>query len=321
MADRLLLGGVDASAGTVRIGGRSYELVTRDFPTLEPSRPYELTDEERRVLDGLVESFTHSRRLRRHVDFLYEKGSVYLAYNNNLLFHGCVPMRADGSFRPIRVGGRHIAGRAYLDACDRMARIAWHERTPEALDWMWYLWCGLGSPLSGRTMKTFERTFVADRSTWAEEQDPYFELACEPGACEHVLAEFGLSGPASHIINGHTPVARASGESPVRGGGRRLVIDGGFCRAYHSRTGIAGYTLIVDAQGMRIKAHRPYGAIGDVVADRGDIFSDDDQLEVNERPLIVADTDTGAHIRAQIDDLTALLDAYRTGDLPERGRA
>lgn len=321
MADRLLLGGVDASAGTVRIGGRSYELVTRDFPTLEPSRSYELTDEERRVLDGLVESFTHSRRLRRHVDFLYEKGSVYLAYNNNLLFHGCVPMRAGGSFRPIRVGGRHIAGRAYLDACDRMARIAWHERTPEALDWMWHLWCGLGSPLSGRTMKTFERTFVADRSAWAEEQDPYFELTCEPGACEHVLAEFGLSGPTSHIINGHTPVARASGESPVRGGGRRLVIDGGFCRAYHSRTGIAGYTLIVDAQGMRIKAHRPYGAIGDVVADRGDIFSDDDQLEVNERPLIVADTDTGAHIRAQIDDLTALLDAYRTGDLPERGRA
>ena len=160
---------------------------------------------------------------------------------------------------------------------------------------------------------------MLDRASWAEEQDPYFDLACEAPACEHVLAEFGLSGGAAHIINGHTPVAQGRGESPVRGGGRRLVIDGGFCRAYHSKTGIAGYTLIVDAQGMRIKAHRPYDAIGDVVADRGDIFSDDDQLEVNARPLIVADTDTGAHIRSQIDDLTALLDAYRTGDLPERG--
>lgn len=321
MVDRLLLGHIDLTAGKVRVGGRDLELSTRDLPTLDPKSPYELTGEERRVVDGLVESFTHSRRLRRHVDFLYEKGSVYLAYNNNLLFHGCVPLRPDGSFRPVRMGSRHVAGRAYLDACDRMARIAWHERAPEALDWMWYLWCGLGSPLCGRNIKTFERTFVLDRASWAEEQDPYFDLACEAPACEHVLAEFGLSGGAAHIINGHTPVAQGRGESPVRGGGRRLVIDGGFCRAYHSKTGIAGYTLIVDAQGMRIKAHRPYDAIGDVVADRGDIYSDDDQLEVNARPLIVADTDTGAHIRSQIDDLTALLDAYRTGDLPERGGA
>lgn len=319
MAARRLLGGVDPQAGTVRIDGSTYELSTSDFPTLDPARPYELTAGERRVVDGLVESFTSSRRLRRHVDFLYEHGSVYLTYNGNLLFHGCVPMRADGSFRPVRIAGRHLAGRAYLDACDRMARIAWHERTPEALDWMWYLWCGLDSPLCGRTIKTFERTFVRDRSTWAEQDDPYFELACRADACEHVLAEFGLCGPACHIVNGHTPVSRRSGESPVRGGGRRLVIDGGFCRAYHSKTGIAGYTLIVDAQGMRIKAHRPYADIDDVVADGGDIYSDDDQLEVNDRPLIVADTDTGSHIRAQIDDLTALLDVYRCGDLPERG--
>ena len=191
----------------------------------------------------------------------------------------------------------------------------------ETLDWMWYMWCGLSSPLAGRKVKTFERTFVKDRLTWAEDQDPYFVLACRPDVCQHVLEEFGLYGEGGHIINGHTPVSKASGETPIRSAGKRLVIDGGFCRAYHSKTGIAGYTLIVDANGMRIKAHRPYDEIGDVVADRGDIYSDDDQLEVNPRPLKVADTDTGAHIRAQIDDLTALLDAYRNGELPERGDA
>lgn len=321
MGDRLLLEHVNAERGTVRIGGHEYELTTKDFPTLDLKHPYELTEDEQRVVTSLVDSFTNSRRLRRHVDFLYEHGSVYLAYNGNLLFHGCVPMRKDGSFRPIRVGDRHIAGRAYLDACDRIARRAWHDHSEETLDWMWYMWCGLSSPLAGRKVKTFERTFVKDRSTWVEDQDPYFELACRPDVCQHVLEEFGLYGEGGHIINGHTPVSKASGETPIRGAGKRLVIDGGFCRAYHSKTGIAGYTLIVDANGMRIKAHRPYDEIGDVVADRGDIYSDDDQLEVNPRPLKVADTDTGAHIRAQIDDLTALLDAYRNGELPERGDA
>ena len=318
MADRLVLENIDLEHGTVRLGGASYELTTTDFPTLDPANPYELTSEEQRVIDGLVESFTNSRRLRRHVNFLYEHGSVYLSYNKNLLFHGCIPMRPDGSFRPVRVCGRHIAGKAYLDACDRIARQAWHERTEPLLDWMWYLWCGLGSPLSGRNFKTFERAYVKDSSTWVEEQDPYFDLACEAGACRHILEEFGLRGEGCHIINGHTPVAQAAGESPIRGDGLRFVIDGGFCRAYHTKTGIAGYTLIVDALGTRIKAHRPYDQIGDVVADRGDIYSDDDQVERNERPLKVADTDTGTNIRAQIDDLTALLDAYRTGDLPER---
>ena len=323
MADRLLLDKLDLSHGPhgkVCISGKNYDLTTRDFPTLDADDPYELTPAERHVMSSLVESFTHSRRLQRHVAFLYEQGTMYLAFNGNLLFHGCVPMREDGSFRPIRMGeNRHLAGRAYLDACERLARRAWHERSEELLDWMWYLWCGLGSPLSGRNIKTFERTFVADKSTWVEEQDPYFELTNRPDVCDHVLAEFGLYGPRCHIINGHTPVASSHGESPIRGGGKRLVIDGGFCRAYHHKTGIAGYTLIVDAREMRIKAHRPFDSIVDVVADRGDIFSDDDQLEVNERPLMVADTDTGAHIRAQIDDLTALLDAYRTGELPERG--
>lgn len=321
MADRLLLEHINPERGTVTIDGNEYELVTKDFPTLDLHNPYELTADEHHVIETLVGCFTHSRRLQRHIEFLYDHGSMYLTYNGNLLFHGCVPMRADGSFRPVQIGGRHIAGRAYMDACDRMVRLAWNERSEEALDWMWYLWCGLDSPLSGRTVKTFERTFVRDTSTWVEEQDPYFELTDHPDVCDHVMDEFGLYEHRGHIINGHTPVARREGESPLRGGGKRLVIDGGFCRAYHSKTGIAGYTLIVDARGMRIKAHRPYDAIGDVVADRGDIYSDDDQLERNERPLTIADTDTGAHIRSQIDDLTTLLDAYRTGELLRRGQS
>lgn len=321
MSDRLLLEHVDRVHGCVNIAGSDYELTTTDFPTLDPKQPYELSDDEQRVIDNLVDSFTNSRRLQRHVSFLYEHGSTYLAYNGNLLFHGCVPMRSDGSFRPVRIAERHVSGRAYLDACDRMARHAWHERSQESLDWMWYLWCGLSSPFSGRNVKTFERTFVRDKQTWTEEQDPFFELATRPDVCEHILAEFGLSGLGCHIINGHTPVKSSQGESPIRGGGKRLVIDGGFCRAYHPKTGIAGYTLIVDARGMRIKAHRPYEAIGDIVVDSGDIYSDDDQLEINDKPLTIADTDTGEHIRAQIDDLTALLDAYRAGEMPERGKS
>lgn len=185
---------------------------------------------------------------------------------------------------------------------------------------MWYFWCGLGSPICGREMKTFERTFVVDKSTWKEGQDPFFDLACEPEACRHILAEFGLSSRYCHIINGHTPVESSSGESPIRGEGMRLVIDGGFCQAYHNKTGIAGYTLISDAYGLRIKAHRPYTAIGDVVADRGDIYSDDDQLETYDHPFTIADTDTGSNIRQQIDDLNQLLSAYRSGELAERGK-
>lgn len=320
MADRLLLDKIDPRQGVVTVAGEDYQLNTLDFPTLDPADPYALSDDESQVIDSITEAFLNSRRLQRHVSFLYEHGSMYLTYNGNLLFHGCVPMRADGSFRPVRCGAQYLGGRRYLDFCDRMARRAWLERSEESLDWMWYLWCGLGSPLSGRVIKTFERTYIDDESTWVEGEDPYFELTSSPEACDHVLAEFGLAGPRCHIINGHTPVRSSCGQSPIRGGGKRLVIDGGFCRAYHSKTGIAGYTLITDAHGMRIKAHRPYDTIGDVVADRGDIYSDDDQLEVNERPLTIADTDTGTHIRAQIDDLMALLEDYRTGKLPERGK-
>lgn len=318
MDDRLLLEHVDAERGVAVVDGREYELRTRDFPTLEADDPYALTPEEQRVMDNLMNAVRSSDKLRRHVGFLFEHGSTYLVHNGNVLFHACVPMNEDGSFCAVNHQGQMLSGRAYYDYADRLARRAWHEHDQVSLDWMWYLWCGRFSPLSGRVVKTFERTYFADRSTWEEPRDPYFSHTEDPAMCARVLEEFGADVERSVIINGHTPVHAAAGESPVKAGGRLVVIDGGFCQAYHSTTGIAGYTLIADPEGMRIKAHRPFGSIADVLDLNADIVSDDDRFQRNPRPLFIGDTDTGADIRGQIADLRALLDAYRTGEIPER---
>ncbi|MEQ2637562.1 fructose-1,6-bisphosphatase [Paratractidigestivibacter faecalis] len=318
MDDRLLLEHVDAERGVAVVDGREYELRTRDFPTLEADDPYALTSEEQRVMDNLMNAVRSSDKLRRHVGFLFEHGSTYLVHNGNVLFHACVPMNEDGSFCAVNHQGQMLSGRAYYDYADRLARRAWHEHDQVSLDWMWYLWCGRFSPLSGRVVKTFERTYFADRSTWEEPRDPYFSHTEDPAMCARVLEEFGADVERGVIINGHTPVHAAAGESPVKAGGRLVVIDGGFCQAYHSTTGIAGYTLIADPEGMRIKAHRPFGSIADVLDLNADIVSDDDRFQRNPRPLFIGDTDTGADIRCQIADLRALLDAYRTGEVLER---
>lgn len=321
MDDRLLLEHVDAERGVAVVDGREYELRTRDFPTLEADDPYALTPEEQRVMDNLMNAVRSSDKLRCHVGFLFEHGSTYLVHNGNVLFHACVPMNEDGSFCAVNHQGQMLSGRAYYDYADRLARRAWHEHDQVSLDWMWYLWCGRFSPLSGRVVKTFERTYFADRSTWEEPRDPYFSHTEDPAMCARVLEEFGADVERGVIINGHTPVHAAAGESPVKAGGRLVVIDGGFCQAYHSTTGIAGYTLIADPEGMRIKAHRPFGSIADVLDLNADIVSDDDRFQRNPRPLFIGDTDTGADIRGQIADLRALLDAYRTGEIPERAGA
>lgn len=318
MEDRLLLEHVDASRGVARVGGREYELRTRDFPTLDVADPYALSPEEQRVMDNLMTAVRSSDKLRRHVGFLYEHGSAYLVHNGNVLFHACVPMNDDGSFCAVNHQGQMLSGRAYYDYADRLARRAWHEHDQVSLDWMWYLWCGRLSPLSGRVVKTFERTYFTDRSTWDEPRDPYFSHTDDPAACARVLAEFDADVEHGIVINGHTPVHASAGENPVKAGGRLVVIDGGFCQAYHATTGIAGYTLIADPLGMRIKAHRPFGSIEDVLDLNADIVSDDDRFQRNACPLSIGDTDTGADIRGQISDLRALLDAYRTGELPER---
>ena len=319
MDDRLLLEHVDTAKGTVVIDGQTHEMRTRDFPTLDPAHPYELSEGEARVMDNLMSAVRHSEKLRAHVGFLYEHGSAYLVHNGNVLFHACVPMTEDGEFCPVNHQGQMLEGKAYYDYADQLARRAWHEHDQVSLDWMWYLWCGRLSPLSGRVMKTFERTYLADKSTWEEPRDPYYSYNDDPETCRMILEEFGCDA-GGVIINGHTPVHAAEGESPVKAGGMLVVIDGGFCQAYHKTTGIAGYTLIADPNGMRIKAHRPFASIKDVLDLNADIMSEDDRFRRWPRPLTVGDTDAGDQIREQIGDLRALLDAYRSGVLPEKAR-
>ena len=319
MEDRLLLEHVDPARGVLDLNGTAYEMRTRDFPTLDPAHPYELSADERRVMDGLMDAVHSSDKLRAHIGFLYDHGSAYLVRNGNAIFHACVPMNEDGTFCAVRHQDQVLAGHEYYDYADRLARQAWHEHDQVSLDWMWYLWCGRYSPLSGRVVKTFERTYLTDRFTWQEPRDPYFRLTEKPEVARRILMEFGADPVHGHIINGHTPVHAADGESPVKAGGLLVVIDGGFCQAYHRTTGIAGYTLISDPRGMRIKAHRPFGTIADVLDLNADIMSDDDRFEIYPSPKTIGDTDTGTQIRGQVADLRALLDAYRTGLLPERG--
>ena len=318
MNSRLHLQDIDLESGTVTIDGIPRPLTTTDLPTLDPMSPYALTPEEASIVDDLVEAFLSSSRLHAHIDFLYEHGSVYAIRNGNLLFHGCVPLNEDGSLREVWHHGVPYSGRAYLDLVERIARNAWLTHDERSLDWMWYLWCGRTSPLSGRITKTFERALVADESTWSEPRDPYFTLTEDPSECERILAGFGLTGPRSHIINGHTPVLAARGQSPLKAGGRVIVIDGGFAEAYHAKTGIAGYTLISDAHGLRIKAHRPFASIADALDLNADIVSDTDRFEQEDPPLLVDSTDDGASIRSQLKDLRNLLDAYRSGELREQ---
>ncbi len=321
MQDRCLLGNIHADEGTVRIGKRDWPLSTRDLPTVDPQNPSELTAEERRVLDGMVSAFADSDRLRRHVQFLFDHGSVYLIRNGYLMFHGCIPLTEDGALAEVTCSGTPLSGRAYLDYVDRTARRAWATGDQDALDWMWYLWCGSHSPLAGRTMKTFERAYVADPAAWDEPQDPYFDLARNQDVCQRVLGEFGLTGRTARIINGHTPVHEVDGDTPVRANGQLLVIDGGFCSAYHKTTGIAGYTLIADRNGLRLKAHRPFTSVNDALSSNDDIASAHETIieDMSDHPARVADTDAGSLIREQIADLWALLQAYRDGTLAERG--
>lgn len=260
MTDKLLLHQVNVQNHTVCIAGTDYEICEETFPTVsfDPSNPevsYELTVEEKQVMEGLRMAFVGSVRLRQHMDFLYQKGSMYRIFNGNLLFHGCVPLDESGNLEGVVFHQKRYRGRDYLDYAERIARRAWSkDATQKELDFMWYLWCGRKSPLSGRNIKTFERTYVKDESTWHEASNPYYQYYEQEKICNMILHEFNLYSDRSHIINGHTPVRTSRGEHPVRANGRLMVIDGGFCKSYHKTTGIAGYTLIFNSHGIRIKS-------------------------------------------------------------------
>jgi fructose-1,6-bisphosphatase-3 len=315
MVDRLLLDKIDKEKGTVRIGDKEYALNDSNFPTLDINDAYTLTSEERQVVDELREAFVNSHMLRTHVRFLYEKGNIYLKYNKNLLFHGCIPMTEEGEFDTMKMDDMLLRGKDYMDYAGKVARRAFfgkHHRQSD-IDFMWYLWCGKKSPLAGRTMKTFERTFVVDKSTYDEPKNPYYRFYQQEKYCIKILKEFGLNSEISHIINGHTPIKVSKGESPLKANNRLIVIDGGFCRAYQKTTGIAGYTLIYNSHGMRLKAHQPFESIDKVLTENKDIESTSNFFEMEKKRVMVKDTDTGREILETIRDLELLLMAYRQG--------
>lgn len=321
MTDKLLLHQVNVQNHTVCIAGTDYEICEETFPTVsfDPSNPevsYELTVEEKQVMEGLRMAFVGSVRLRQHMDFLYQKGSMYRIFNGNLLFHGCVPLDESVNLEGVVFHQKRYRGRDYLDYAERIARRAWSkDATQKELDFMWYLWCGRKSPLSGRNIKTFERTYVKDESTWHEASNPYYQYYEQEKICNMILHEFNLYSDRSHIINGHTPVRTSRGEHPVRANGRLMVIDGGFCKSYHKTTGIAGYTLIFNSHGIRIKSHQPFQSVYAALTENKDIESRSELVETERERLMVRNTDTGKKILEDIKGLKMLLQAYREGTM------
>lgn len=315
MEDRLLLDKVDYENASIELGGKTYPLKEKRFPTVDRDDPYKLSQAEREIMDELEKLFLESEQLQRHVEFLYSHGSMYQVFNGNLLFHGCVPLDEDGALKAIHLEGRIYQGRSYMDYADMAARRAFFSEDPPQryLDFMWYLWCGSNSPLSGRVVKTFERTFIEDKSTWEEPKNPYYEYQSSEPVCRMLLREFGLYSENSHIINGHTPVHVNQGENPLKAHGRLIVIDGGFCKAYQKTTGIAGYTLIFNSHGMRLKSHQPFSGMEAALEENMDIDSESQQVVTFPKRVMVADTDTGERLKEQIADLEDLLTAYREG--------
>ena len=319
MDDRLMLDRVDFAAGTVRLDTGAYPLTRCDFPTIDHAGDrYALTEAEAALVEEYVSAFRESQPLRRHMDFIYQNGSTYLCCNGNLLYHGCIPMTPEGQFARVRHGGKWYSGRALMDYADAVVKSAWARADAGALDMMWYLWCGRNSPFSGREFHTFERAMVADKSTWAEPRNPYFDLWENEAAVKLILTEFGLDPESGHIINGHTPVKAKKGESPVKAGGRLFIIDGGFCKAYQPTTGIAGYTLIYNSHGIRLKSHRPFEGVARVIGENADMESDSVVVESFPRRRYVSDTDEGAVIGRRIEALERLLALYRSGEMQQR---
>ena len=319
MNDRRLLENIDVSAKTVKIDGVVYPLNDAHFPTVDPAHPYELTMAERELMATLRHAFRRSERLQRHIGFLYSHGSMYYVYNGNLLFHGCIPMGEDGSFTTYAVDGAVYSGKSYMDYADTMARKAYflpkeHPEKQACVDFLWYLWCGRQSPLFGRDkISTFERYFVADKTVWTEKKNPYYRHIMGEAMCDRILTEFGLDPAHSHIVNGHVPVKAKAGESPIKANGRLLVIDGGFCKAYHDTTGIAGYTLIANSWGLRLVSHESFCGKKRAIEENRDIMTTTNIFETSSSRVLTRNTDAGAQLAARIADLKQLLAAYRAG--------
>lgn len=317
MDDRILLEAVDYNRGVVTIEGTEYPMLDTMFPTIDPKYPLRLTKEEDELLHTLIMSFRHSGLLHKHIRFLYTNGALYKCHNGNLLYHGCIPMRPDGSFEGMICNGEELTGRALMDYIGEQIHKAYFlsEDDPDknsARDFMWYLWCGAKSPVFGKDkMTTFEHYFVADKTTHRERLNPYYKLSQQEEVCDRILQEFGLSGGGSHIINGHVPVKIKDGEMPVKANGKLFVIDGGLSKAYQKYTGIAGYTLIYNSHHLALAEHKPFNPEHENTP-RVAI------VEKMKNRIMVSDTDKGKELMAQIEDLKELSAAYRRGDIKEQ---
>ena len=325
MDDRLLLDKIDFKKGTVKIGGKDYQMLDCNMPTVNPANPYELTNEERDIMDKIVASFLNSEKLRKHMHCLYSNGSMYLVSNSNLLFHASIPLNADGSFKHVQIGQKEYWGKNLLQKADRMLRTAYYEyhdkqRKRDAMDYVWYLWCGADTPTFDKSkMATFERYFVADKETYKEEKGHYYELRDQAEVCDNILREFGIEpGTHSHIINGHVPVRTIKGEKPVKADGKLLVIDGGFSKAYQPTTGIAGYTLVYHSHGFELVQHEPFESREKAIKEGLDIKSTIFLVDYTRKRMMVKDTDKGREIREQINELQKLLVAFRSGLVQEK---
>ena len=322
MDDRLLLDKIDLERGIVKIQDKEYPLLDKSFPTIDPANPYKLTKEEKEVMDRLVYAFKNSEKLQRHVKFLYSKGGLYTVHNGNLLFHGCVPLNPDGTLKSVTVFGKEYSGKALYDVLDSYARKGYYATRPKeklrGLDIMWFIWLNRDSPVYGKErMTTFERYFVADKTTHKEPKNPYYKLIEDEQVVDSILEEFGLSGEESHIINGHVPVQVKAGESPMRCNGKVLIIDGGFSKAYQGKTGIAGYTLIYNSYGLVLAEHEPFESLEKAITEGNDVVSHKIVVQRSWKRKKVADTDLGKSLQEMIEDLETLLQAYREGTIEE----
>lgn len=323
MNDRALLFDLNPAEGTCKVDGVTYELTDTNFPTIDPEHPYELTVEEVELIEKLRHSFLISDHLQNHVQQLLQHGSMYGIYNSNLLFHASVPMNEDGSLKVLNIEGQNVSGREMLDRIEQMVRLAYDEEADHvdrerAIDYFWYLWCGPNSPLFDKSkMSTFERYFIADKATHKEEKGWYYKLRDDANICDELMNAFGVRGKHRHIINGHVPVRAMNGENPIKADGKLMVIDGGFAKAYHDTTGIAGYTLVYHSRGFQLVQHAPFTSTDEAILNGTDIQSTTQIVEMMGHRAMVNDTDKGAELREQIADLEKLLVAYRRGFIKE----
>ncbi|MBP3511633.1 MAG: fructose-1,6-bisphosphatase [Prevotella sp.] len=325
MTDRCLLGSIDFAHGKCTIDGKEYDMCSCNFPTVNPDSPYELTEEERTLMERLRHSFTVSEKLRKHIRTLLSHGCMYAIYNSNLLFHASVPLNEDGTLKEVELyKGKLYSGLELMQNIGMMIRSAFESDTDDdmrryAIDYFLYLWCGKDSPLFDKSkMATFERYFLKDKDTYHEEKGNYFKLRDDETVCDRILDAFNVKGQNRHIINGHVPVHASKGENPIKANGKLMVIDGGFSEAYHKETGIAGYTLVYHSRGFQLVQHEPFTSAADSIQRGTDIKSTTQIVEMSTHRMLVADTDKGDELRSQISDLKKLLYAYRHGIIKEK---